>query len=239
MAGQAGHAGRSRSRTRVIEETHGRRHRGDVDRAVRVRPAPLRPAGPVHDAGRHRRARADGHRARGRVRGHDPGRPATAWWCPFNISCGTCWMCTRGLHSQCETTQNRDTGTGASLLGYSKLYGQVPGGQAELLRVPVRRHAADQGAARPGGRPLPVPLRRAAHRVAGRRVRRRRGRAARCWSSAPARSATWPRGSPCTAACASSSSTPCRERLARVHGRGAETIDMHRGRRGRATPCAS
>ena len=54
---------------------------------------------------------------------------------PFNISCGTCWMCTRGLHSQCETTQNRDTGTGASLLGYSKLYGQVPGGQAELLRV--------------------------------------------------------------------------------------------------------
>ena len=55
---------------------------------------------------------------------------------PFNISCGTCWMCTRGLHSQCETTQNRDTGTGASLFGYSKLYGQVPGGQAEALRVP-------------------------------------------------------------------------------------------------------
>jgi threonine dehydrogenase-like Zn-dependent dehydrogenase len=55
---------------------------------------------------------------------------------PFNISCGGCWMCERGLHSQCETTQNRDHGTGASLFGYSKLYGQVPGGQAELLRVP-------------------------------------------------------------------------------------------------------
>ena len=55
---------------------------------------------------------------------------------PFNISCGTCWMCSRGLHSQCETTQNRDSGTGASLFGYSKLYGRVPGGQAELLRVP-------------------------------------------------------------------------------------------------------
>ncbi|MCY7395305.1 MAG: alcohol dehydrogenase catalytic domain-containing protein [Nocardioides sp.] len=54
---------------------------------------------------------------------------------PFNISCGSCWMCTRGLHSQCETTQNRDQGTGASLLGYSSLYGAVPGGQAELLRV--------------------------------------------------------------------------------------------------------
>jgi threonine dehydrogenase-like Zn-dependent dehydrogenase len=54
---------------------------------------------------------------------------------PFNVSCGSCWTCSRGLHSQCETTQNRDTGTGASLLGYSSLYGQVPGGQAEYLRV--------------------------------------------------------------------------------------------------------
>lgn len=55
---------------------------------------------------------------------------------PFNISCGTCWMCRHHLHSQCETTQNRDQGTGASLFGYSKLYGQIPGGQAEYLRVP-------------------------------------------------------------------------------------------------------
>ncbi len=54
---------------------------------------------------------------------------------PFNISCGHCWMCTRGLHSQCETTQNRDQGTGASLLGFSRLYGSVTGGQAEFLRV--------------------------------------------------------------------------------------------------------
>ncbi|GAA5143859.1 zinc-dependent alcohol dehydrogenase [Nocardioides marinquilinus] len=55
---------------------------------------------------------------------------------PFNVACGTCWMCGQGLQSQCETTQNRDQGTGASLFGYSKLYGQVPGGQAEALRVP-------------------------------------------------------------------------------------------------------
>src|SRR3954470_1705165 len=55
---------------------------------------------------------------------------------PFNVSCGTCWMCGQGLHSQCETTQNRDQGMGASLFGYTKLYGQVPGGQAEYLRVP-------------------------------------------------------------------------------------------------------
>ena len=56
---------------------------------------------------------------------------------PFNIACGTCFMCTRGLQSQCETTQNRDQGTGAALFGYTKLYGQVPGGQAEFLRVPL------------------------------------------------------------------------------------------------------
>jgi threonine dehydrogenase-like Zn-dependent dehydrogenase len=55
---------------------------------------------------------------------------------PFGISCGTCWMCSRGLYSQCETTQVRSTGSGAALFGYSKLYGQVPGGQAEYLRVP-------------------------------------------------------------------------------------------------------
>jgi threonine dehydrogenase-like Zn-dependent dehydrogenase len=55
---------------------------------------------------------------------------------PFNVSCGQCWMCTQGLQSQCETTQVRETGKGAALLGYTKLYGQVPGGQAEYLRVP-------------------------------------------------------------------------------------------------------
>jgi threonine dehydrogenase-like Zn-dependent dehydrogenase len=55
---------------------------------------------------------------------------------PFNISCGHCLMCGQGLQSQCETTQVREEGRGAALFGYTKLYGQVPGGQAELLRVP-------------------------------------------------------------------------------------------------------
>lgn len=55
---------------------------------------------------------------------------------PFNVSCGTCFMCSDGLHSQCETTQVREQGNGAALFGYTKLYGQVPGGQAEYLRVP-------------------------------------------------------------------------------------------------------
>lgn len=55
---------------------------------------------------------------------------------PFQIACGSCFMCGEGLQTQCETTQVREQGTGAALLGYSKLYGQVPGGQAEYLRVP-------------------------------------------------------------------------------------------------------
>jgi threonine dehydrogenase-like Zn-dependent dehydrogenase len=55
---------------------------------------------------------------------------------PFNISCGACWMCKRGYFAQCETTQNKATGKGASLFGYTELYGSVPGGQAEYLRVP-------------------------------------------------------------------------------------------------------
>ncbi|WP_066462861.1 alcohol dehydrogenase catalytic domain-containing protein [Sanguibacter suarezii] len=59
---------------------------------------------------------------------------------PFGIACGTCWMCSRGLQSQCETTQVRSQGKGAALFGYTKLYGQVPGGQAEYLRVPQAQY---------------------------------------------------------------------------------------------------
>ncbi|SDG08255.1 Threonine dehydrogenase [Lentzea fradiae] len=55
---------------------------------------------------------------------------------PFNVSCNHCFMCEQGLQSQCETTQVHEHGSGASLFGYTKLYGQVPGGQAEYLRVP-------------------------------------------------------------------------------------------------------
>jgi threonine dehydrogenase-like Zn-dependent dehydrogenase len=56
---------------------------------------------------------------------------------PFQISCGHCYMCEQQLYTQCETTQVREHGMGAALFGYTKLYGEVPGGQAELLRVPL------------------------------------------------------------------------------------------------------
>jgi threonine dehydrogenase-like Zn-dependent dehydrogenase len=73
-------------------------------------------------------------------------RPGDRVVVPFNISCGFCRLCSRGLQSQCETTRDQGVlpraasllrrGKGASLFGYTHLYGAVPGGQAEYLRVP-------------------------------------------------------------------------------------------------------
>jgi threonine dehydrogenase-like Zn-dependent dehydrogenase len=63
-------------------------------------------------------------------------RPGERVVVPFNIACGDCWMCSRKLFAQCETTQIVEHGNGAALFGYTKLYGGVPGGQAEYLRVP-------------------------------------------------------------------------------------------------------
>lgn len=63
---------------------------------------------------------------------------------PFIIACGQCFFCERQLFSACETT-NPDRGaimnkknvrSGAAFFGYTHLYGGVPGGQAEYVRVP-------------------------------------------------------------------------------------------------------
>ena len=59
---------------------------------------------------------------------------------PFQIACGHCFMCEQNLQTQCETTQVREHGMGAALYGYTKLYGQVPGGQAQFLRVPYANY---------------------------------------------------------------------------------------------------
>ena len=117
---------------------------------------------------------------------------------PFNISCGSCWMCDRRLYAQCETTQVREQGSGAALFGYTELYGSVPGGQAEYLRVPQAQFG-----------PIKVP-----DDVPDERVLYlsdilptawqgwstptcRRTARSRCWASG--RSASWPPGSPDTA----------------------------------------
>lgn len=64
---------------------------------------------------------------------------------PFVIACGKCFFCDNDQFAACETT-NPDQGASlrkrakmtppAALFGYSHLYGGVPGGQAEFVRVP-------------------------------------------------------------------------------------------------------
>lgn len=63
---------------------------------------------------------------------------------PFVIACGSCFFCNQDLFAACETT-NTGRGAilnkkaippGAALFGFSHLYGGVPGGQAEYVRVP-------------------------------------------------------------------------------------------------------
>ncbi|MFE2101410.1 MULTISPECIES: zinc-dependent alcohol dehydrogenase [unclassified Streptomyces] len=81
-----------------------------------------------------------GHEPMGIVQEVGPGVPDLAAGdrvvVPFQIACGDCWMCLTGLPTQCETTQVTGEGMGAALFGYTRLYGAVPGGQAEYLRVP-------------------------------------------------------------------------------------------------------
>jgi len=63
---------------------------------------------------------------------------------PFVIACGHCFFCAMNLHAACETTNTgrgailnkKQIPPGAALFGYSHLYGGVPGGQAEYVRVP-------------------------------------------------------------------------------------------------------
>jgi threonine dehydrogenase-like Zn-dependent dehydrogenase len=71
------------------------------------------------------------------VTGLEPGDRVVV---PFQIACGKCFMCEQGLQTQCETTQVRETEMGAALFGYTKLYGEVPGGQAQYLRVPQAQY---------------------------------------------------------------------------------------------------
>jgi threonine dehydrogenase-like Zn-dependent dehydrogenase len=81
-----------------------------------------------------------GHEPMGIVEEVGPGVPDLAAGdrvvVPFQIACGNCWMCLTGLPTQCETTQVSSEGMGAALFGYTRLYGAVPGAQAEYLRVP-------------------------------------------------------------------------------------------------------
>jgi alcohol dehydrogenase len=54
---------------------------------------------------------------------------------PFNIYCGTCYFCARGLYSNCHNVNPNATAVGG-IYGYSHTTGGYDGGQAERVRVP-------------------------------------------------------------------------------------------------------
>jgi threonine dehydrogenase-like Zn-dependent dehydrogenase len=54
---------------------------------------------------------------------------------PFNIYCGSCWFCARGLWSNCHNVNANATAVGG-IYGYSHTTGGYDGGQAEFVRVP-------------------------------------------------------------------------------------------------------
>ncbi|WP_459973842.1 alcohol dehydrogenase catalytic domain-containing protein [Nocardioides pyridinolyticus] len=54
---------------------------------------------------------------------------------PFNIFCGTCFFCARGLYSNCHNVNPNATAVGG-IYGYSHTCGGYDGGQAEYVRVP-------------------------------------------------------------------------------------------------------
>ncbi|MFE1665641.1 zinc-dependent alcohol dehydrogenase [Microbacterium sp. P02] len=54
---------------------------------------------------------------------------------PFNIYCGSCYFCARGLFSNCHNVNANATAVGG-IYGYSHTAGGYDGGQAERVRVP-------------------------------------------------------------------------------------------------------
>lgn len=54
---------------------------------------------------------------------------------PFNVCCGFCYFCSRGLYGNCHNTNPNATAVGA-IYGYSHTCGGWGGGQAEYVRVP-------------------------------------------------------------------------------------------------------
>jgi alcohol dehydrogenase len=54
---------------------------------------------------------------------------------PFNVYCGSCYFCDRGLYSNCHNVNPNATAIGG-IYGYSHSCGGYDGGQSEFVRVP-------------------------------------------------------------------------------------------------------
>ncbi|MRX74037.1 alcohol dehydrogenase catalytic domain-containing protein [Bacillus lacus] len=55
---------------------------------------------------------------------------------PFNVSCGQCFFCEHDMESQCDHVESNPHGDTGGYFGYTEMFGNHPGGQAEYLRVP-------------------------------------------------------------------------------------------------------
>ncbi|CAA9481947.1 MAG: Threonine dehydrogenase and related Zn-dependent dehydrogenases, partial [uncultured Solirubrobacteraceae bacterium] len=148
----------------------GRHHPRDVHGPVRLGPPPLRGARAVPRRGRHPRPRAHGHRRGGRLR-RDPDRPRRPRGHPVQHLLRALLHVRPGAHDPVRDDAEpraRDGRVALRLHEALRAGPGRPGGVPAGAPGPLR---ADQGPRGPAGRPLPLPLRRPAHRLAGRGVR--------------------------------------------------------------------
>ena len=89
---------------------------------------------------------------------------------PFNISCGSCWMCSRQLYAQCETTQNHRPVRAPRCSATPACTARCPAARRSTCAFPkrIRTGQGPEGApderylylsdvCRPPGRPWPTP----------------------------------------------------------------------------------
>ena len=188
MARTARRAGRQRPRP-DHQGPDRRDHPRHLDRAVRLGPPPLRGDGAVHDAGRHPRPRADGHRRGGRVAASPTSRSATGSSSRSTSRAVTASCASRACSRSARRPRCTSTAAARRCSATPSSTARCPAARPSPAR-PARRLRADQGARGSARRPVRVPVRRAADRVAGRRSTPAFPTAAAwsCWASA--RSAT-------------------------------------------------
>ncbi|CAA9401360.1 MAG: Threonine dehydrogenase and related Zn-dependent dehydrogenases, partial [uncultured Nocardioides sp.] len=171
LAGRPRHAG-ERGPGPAHRGAHRRDRQDHLHGSLRLGPPPLRDAGALHGARRHRRPRADGHRRGGRIRdqqprGRRPGRHPVQRLLRvvLDVPAGTA-LPVRD-HAEPRARHRRE------LLRLQQALRAGPGRAGGVPPRPLRRLHGDEGAEAARRRPLPLPLRRPAHRVAGVDVRRR------------------------------------------------------------------
>ena len=222
MARQAGRPGRHGPRP-VDPGPDGRHHPGHQHGHLRLGPAPVRGARRRSWTTATSSATSRWASSRRSVPTSPRPAPGDRVVIPFNISCGALLHVRRRACSPSARRPRCATRARARRCSATRsCTAQVPGGQAEYLRVPQAQFGPIKVPRRAARRPLRVPVRRAADGLAGRRVRRDPRRAAPSSCSGSGRSATWRAASPATAAPTASSastSSPSGSSAARARGR--------------------